>query len=418
MAKTVILVGYLPSLLPALDAVLPDVDVVIIEDPDLATRVPVQKALAESARRRLSPWEYPRSATADAWYHLHRDLDVVAVLPAVEYAIVFAARLAERYGVAGATHGAATLMRDKSLLREATRAAGVRNPAFAPVETFAQVAEFAAAHPGPLVLKPTNRQASVGTVIVPDPAGLAAAWDLVRQQEETVYIAYRHLPLRLQVEEYVDGAEFSVELLVRNGSVLFANVTGKLLYPGVRPVEYGHLVPADVPEETTTRLVEATTHLIGVIGFDTGVVHCEWIVRDGEPYLVECTGRLPGDGIVHLIEHAYPIELVRRYVVAMLGGTSDPAPRQADMGAATLFPLVPAGTVTEVEGMAEAAAVPGIYVCLCSVKPGDRVNELRSSWDRVFGVAACADTTALALAAAQESVAKVRIHTVPEAAVD
>jgi hypothetical protein len=48
------------------------------------------------------------------------------------------------------------------------------------------------------------------------------------------------------------------------------------------------------------------------------------------------------------------------------------------------------------------------------VKPGDRVNELRSSWDRVVGAAATAATVAEALAAAEESVGKIVVRTSPE----
>jgi hypothetical protein len=50
------------------------------------------------------------------------------------------------------------------------------------------------------------------------------------------------------------------------------------------------------------------------------------------------------------------------------------------------------------------------------VKPGDRINELRSSWDRVYGVAVCAATSAEALAGAFEAIGKVSIQTTPEEA--
>jgi biotin carboxylase len=419
MGTTLIMVGYLPALLPVLDEVLPDdTGILIIEDPDLINRPPIQKALAASDRRKASLWPYAQSATADAWYHRNRDLEVVGVLPSVEYAVTFAARLAERFGVPGASLGAAHLLRDKSLLRAVSAAAGLRNPAFAPVETVDDVHAFAKAHPGSIVLKPTNRQASVGTRIVRDPGQIDQAWQEARSLDEAVFVAFHHLPLRMQVEEFIDGEEFSVELLQQAGQPLFANVTGKLLYPGDRPVEFGHIVPADVPSSLSETLVAATAELLSVVGFGTGVVHCEWIVRDGDPYLVECTGRLPGDGIVHLIEHAWPIDLVRRYVVAMMGGTSEPAPAHASLAAATLFPAVEPGLVTAVEGMDLAAAVPGVYVSLCSVQPGDRVNELRSSWDRVVGVATCAATAAEALAAAQTAIEKIVITTVPDSAHD
>ncbi len=412
MVHTVIIVGLLAPLLAAATKILPaGGEIILIEDPALADRDAQQRAMAPPGRK-LARWPYSRSATADAWYHLHRNLNVLAVIPSVEYAVTFAARLAERFRVPGASLGAATILRDKALLREATTAAGVRNPASAAVSSLDDVREFAAAHPGPLVLKPTNRQGSVGTTIVRDLAELDRAWAQAHEVEEAAFVAYQRLPLRLQVEEFIEGTEYSVEMLVREETSQFANVTGKLLHPGVRPVELGHLVPADVADTTAAALVDSTAELMRVIGFDTGVVHCEWIVRDGTPYLVECSGRLPGDGIVYLIERAWPIDLINRYVLLMTGGEVDPPPPRPLFGAAALYPTVAPGVVESVAGLDEAAAVPGVYHSGCSVSVGDRVHELRSSWDRVVGAAASAPTAAEALAAAQAAVDKIRVTTV------
>jgi biotin carboxylase len=416
MGQTVIIVGNLALLLPEVERVLPPGgELLVIQDPSLVERAAFVNAIAASPRRRSTPWPYPRPATADPWYHRHRDLDVLAVIPAVEYAVSFAARLAERYGVPGASFGAASLLRDKTLLRAATTAAGLRNPAYAPVSSLAEAREFAAAHPGPLILKPTNRQGSVGTRIVPDPAELELAWRQTQQQEEAVFVAYQDLPLSMQVEEFVAGTEYSVEMLVRDGVSEFANVTDKLLHPGVCPVELGHMVPADVPPDQWSLLVDATAEVMAVVGFGTGVVHCEWIVREGQPYLVECTGRLPGDGIVGLIEHAWPIDLVHRYVVMMMGGRLGPVPERPAAAAATLFAGAGAlGVVEAVEGLADAAAVPGVYQSGCAVVPGQRVNELRSAWDRGVGAAATGETVAQALAAARSAVEKIVVRTMPE----
>ena len=73
--------------------------------------------------RELVEWEYTRAGTADEFYATHRDLNPVAVVPLIEYATPFAARLAERFGLPGASLGAAQILRDKALPRK-VRAAG------------------------------------------------------------------------------------------------------------------------------------------------------------------------------------------------------------------------------------------------------------------------------------------------------
>lgn len=419
MSGTVIVIGYLSVVLRTAGSVFPEANIVLVDDTEVVARSRFHAAVEAAPRQELITWPYADELSADEFYHRYRDRDVLAVIPAVEYAVPFAARLSERYQVPGATLGAARLLRDKAALRAASRAAGIANPASQLVTDVGQVLDFIGRHPGPVVIKPTNRQGSVGTRVVRTPADAAAAWEQALSQEEAWFVAYRDLPLRMLVEEYVAGPEFSVEMLVHAGQSQFANVTAKLLHPGDRPIELGHVVPADIPDDLAERLIAATAELMDAIGFGSGLVHCEWIVRDGGqwagvPYLVECAGRMPGDGIVDLIERAWPIDLVRRYLTVMAGEAPPPPPSRPAGGAAVLYPVVPPGIIASIDGLEEARAVPGVYQCACVLAVGERVNELRSSWDRVVGAASCLSTPAGALAAAQEAIAKVKVVTVPD----
>jgi phosphoribosylamine-glycine ligase len=411
--ETVILIGWVRYLVDQVRKTFPAMDLVVIEDPQVIIRPAIVKAIATTGVTGV-PWGYSDDYAADLFYREHRDLNVRAVIPAVEYCVAFAARLAERFGVPGATLGAARLLRDKASLRQVTAGAGVSNPQCEHVESLEQVYDFMDRHPGSVVVKPSNRQGSVGTRIIHAREATADAWYSALVQEEVGYVPYQSLPISMLVEEFIAGTEFSVEMLFDAGVSRFANVTGKLLYDGDRPVELGHVVPADISRELSESLIRATTDVIDIVGFATGVVHCEWIVKEDELYLVECAGRMPGDGIVDLIERAWPIDLVARYV-AMMGGVAVPdGPDRAQGAAAVLYPPVAPGLVVSVDGLDEASAVEGIYQSGSMVQPGDHVNELRSSWDRVLGAAATGSTPAEALRRVTLAADKFVVKTVPE----
>ncbi len=411
----VILVGYLSKLLRVIPRVYPEAEILVIDDPEVIVQ-PLIGGPIEVAGATPVPWRYADPANAELFYRAYRDRTVLAVLPGVEYGAEFAARLAERYGLPSATFAAARTFRDKHALRTLTAAAGIRNPASREVSTLEEAREFVREHPGAVVIKPANRQGSVGTRIVAAGADLDAEWRAALELEEAPYVPFRQLAIRMLVEEYVEGPEYSVEMLVQRGRSLFANVTAKLLHPGPRPVEYGHLIPADIPAELTEALVDATAEVVDVVGMHTGTVHCEWIVRDGEPYLVECAGRLPGDSIAEAIEQAWPVDLMERYVRIMSGQAGESGPFRAVGGAAVLFPAVPAGTVTAVEGLAEARAVEGVFQAGVVVQVGDRVRPMRSSWDRVVGAAAVGPSTDEALRIAEKAVGHIKITVEPDPA--
>jgi biotin carboxylase len=414
-SRPVLLVGFVGVAMVGFAPFLPENSVIFVEEPDVIRKRHVEEKIAGSALvRGVIPWEFHLPGKADEFHQSHRDLDPAAVIALSEYGTAFAARLAERYELPGATFGAARILRDKQLLRQVSRAAGIANPESVRVHGPDQVREFMAATGGPIVLKPANRQASVGTQVIRDPGEIDGAWADCVRQDEGVIVPDRPMELRMLAERFVAGPEFSVEMLVRGGRSLFSNVTDKRLFPGPRPVELAHVVPADIPAELAALLAEETLRVVAATGLQDGILHCEWIVSDGVPYLVECAGRLAGDGVIELIEQAYPVELKRAYVAVMRGEPlPDPLPTRAKGAAVVRFLTARPGVVGEVRGVAAATAAEGVLMCDVELAPGDRFDGLRSSWDRVGDLVVSADTPAEAHRLAEAAAAMIEIEILP-----
>jgi biotin carboxylase len=414
--KPIILVGFVGVAMAGFAPFQPDNSIIFVEEPDVIRKRQVRDKVAGRAIvRDLIPWEFNLPGKADEFYNVFPDLEPAAVIGLSEYSVPFAARLAERYGLPGATYGAAQILRDKALLRQVSRAAGIANPQSVHVRSPEDVRAFMSNAPGSIVLKPANRQASVGTQIIRDPSEVDEAWRNCVVQDEGVFVPDRTMELRMLAEQFIDGAEYSVEMLVRAGEQLFFNVTDKRLFPGPRPVESAHVVPADIPSELTALLAQQTVRVLQAVGFRDGIVHCEWIVCDGVPYLVECAGRLAGDGVIELIENAYPVELKRFYVAVMKGEPlpTDSLPRQAEGAAAARFLTMDPGVVIAVHGAEAAEKADGVVMCDVAVKPGDRFEGLYSSWDRVGDLVVSAATPADALRLADAAAALIDIAVQP-----
>jgi biotin carboxylase len=413
--RPLVLVGFVGVAMIGFAPIQPANSVIFVEEPDVIRKREVRDKVAGSTLvRDLIPWEFHLPGKADEFFHAHRDLNPSAVIALSEYGTTFAARLAERYGLPGATFGAAQILRDKALLRQVSRAAGIANPESTRVESAADVLAFMRAGTGPIVLKPANRQASVGTQVIHDPADVEQAWLNCMTQDEGVFVPDRPMELRMLAERFVDGTEYSVEMLVRDGTELFTNVTDKQLYPGPRPVELAHVVPADIDDDLWALLREQTLRVIDAAGFADGIVHCEWIVADGVPHLVECAGRLAGDGIIELIENSYPVELKRAYVAVMKGESlPEPLPTRAKAAAAARFLAIEPGVVADVRGVEAAEQAEGVVMCDVGIAPGDRFGGLRSSWDRVGDLVVKAGSPAEALRLAEAAAALIHIDVQP-----
>jgi biotin carboxylase len=414
-SQPVLLVGYSGAVLSYLSTYLPDLSLTFVDEPDVLRKRSVHAATAGSAAlRELIGWEYLRDGAADCFFHRYRDLDPAGVVPIIEYSVPFAARLAERYGLVGAGYGAALALRDKRLQRAVTAAAGIPNPRSVEVRGPEQVRELMAEQAGPVVLKPANRQAAVGTRILHDPAEADEAWAECVQQDEGEMVPDRPMPLRMLAEQFITGDEFSVEMLVHHGRSGFGAVTKKFLYPGARPVEQGHLHPADIAPDLADRLLADTERVVNAVGMDCGFVHCEWMVHDGVPYFVECAGRMAGDGIIELVDMTWDYDVVGEFY-AMMGGRplGDPPPAKAYRYAATWTSAAPAaGVIESVAGIEAAKAVPGVRTVAVHAA-GEPVNPLRSSGDRLTLVTAAGATPAEALGNAQRAVGLIEFTVQP-----
>jgi biotin carboxylase len=340
-------------------------------------------------------------------------MPVRAILPGLEYSVEAAAVAAELQGLPGGGPAAARILRDKLSLRQTCRAAGLPTPRFAEVTSADDLARFAAG--GACVLKPANRQASLGVLLLDAGDDAAAAWRECVEADEGVQMAHRPMRWRYLAEARLTGPEYSVEALVRRGEVVYANVTRKQVRPGRHPIERGHLVPApggpgvDALPELMAELMAA---LVAAVGFDTGLLHAEWIVTGGQPVLIECAGRPPGDWIMDLITLTQDIDLYAAAERVLAG-----EPPELSRGSGTTAPyaavefLVPhrTGRVADVVGGDAAAAPSGVCRVPLLREPGDAITSLDSSWCRLAAVIATGPDPVTAEAAASNGLAQIKV---------
>jgi biotin carboxylase len=389
---THVAVGFSKSLLTELDELLPDGALLILEEPDIIEA----RSVLEKIEAHPCVAGVIAAATQDEPRAEHlarvvaRPPHLQAVFPAMEYGVVGAAALAHAWGLPGAGPAAARILRDKIAMRAAADAGGLAQPRWMVAESARDVERFRDRHAGRCVLKPANRQASLGVQILGRADDVVEAWRHCTQADEPMLRAGYALPGRYLVEQWLEGPEVSVEALVRSGRVGFTNITAKTVRPGISPVEMGHVVPARLAPAVEASLGASVRELVRVTGFQYGVLHSEWILEGSRrPHFVECAARLPGDGIDLLIDLAYGCRFVADYLAALEGRGPTPL-RTKRRAAAIRFLTARPGTVREIAGREVASALPGVREVSLAVSPGATVTPVTSSWSRLGHVIATA----------------------------
>ena len=312
-----------------------------------------------------------------------------------EYFMAVTARAATRLGLPGADPGAVERCRDKRRQRAVLAGSGVAVPAHFPAATPEEAISAAGAIGFPVVVKPADGTGSRGVRLCCEPAEVRhhTARLLARRRDER---GQPTIPAVL-VEEYVPAPEVSVETF---GTTVIG-VTAKHLGHLPSFVECGHDFPAD-PSGTDDpgALAVAALELLG-LGF--GPAHTEIRLGGREPVVIEVNPRLAGGRIPTLIRLATGIDLVGATVDAVIG-EARPLPEPGPGHASVRFLVPPlAGRVRRTDGVAAAAAVPGVVDVAITTRPGERVGGTGSFLDRVGHVIAAAPTASAARSAAERA---------------
>lgn len=407
-AAHALMVGFNYSYLKAVRDRVPGDSIIVLEEPDIIRKRDLAGKECElSCLAEIVPAMYQQAdGVVEVGRAVHERWGVDAVVPGTEYAVPGAAALAAALGRPGAGTVAAQALRDKARLREITTRAGIRNPQCHEAKGPEDIVTFADG--GPVVVKPANRQASVGVQLLDrcGPAEAEAAWQAMVCAVEYDQVPDRPLSWRYLVERRLRGPEYSLEALVRDGDVIFQNVTEKAVIPGVRPIELAHLVPAPLDPAQLEAVTDAMRLLVAAIRFDTGMLHAEWILTADGPTLIECAGRCPGDRIVDLIDLAYETRL-RVDLITLLAGCSLELPDRPRQASAIRFLTAPPGRVVRVNGEERARRRPGVREVHVGLSEGSEATAWQSSWDRpgfVIVTAPQASTARTRASAAAETV--------------
>ncbi|MEU3060568.1 pyridoxal-phosphate dependent enzyme [Streptomyces subrutilus] len=312
--------------------------------------------------------------------------EIAGVTTTSDFYVPSAALLAQWLGLPGNPPGAMAVCRDKSALREALHAAGVRQPRYALVRAPGDVAAAVARTGLPCVVKPADDSGSTNVLLCTDEAQVRAHAERVLAIGTNV----RGMPTArtVLVEEYLDAPEYSVEMFSWDGRAECVGITAKSVTATPHFVEHRHLFPAPLPAATAQRITETVTAALDAAGVRLGATHTEVKLTADGPALIEINPRPAGGMIPELIRLATGLDLLQEQLRAALGR----APRlkaEAAGHAGIQFLLADAdGTLAAARGAEAAAAVDGVQSVLVTAAPGTAVRRPRSASDRLGHVIA------------------------------
>jgi len=294
---------------------------------------------------------------------LHASNPIHALIPVDDETAVVAAAIGAALGLKHNSVEAARAARDKSVLVELLRRAGLRAPWFRVCSLDEPVESAAAAVRYPCVLKPLFLSGSRGVIRADDPAAFAAAWGRVAAILRAPEVSARGgaAAEKILVEDYIPGTEFALEGLLSAGQLQVLAIFDKpdpLEGPFFEETLY--VTPSRHPSSVQAELASEVAAAARALGLAEGPIHAELRYNSQGAWILELAARSIGGLCSRALRFGTGLRLEDLILRHALDLEPRFAERESRAAGVMMIPIPARGILRSVHGTDAACAVAGV----------------------------------------------------------
>ena len=337
-----------------------------------------------------------------------RDEHVDGVIhPCSEVSMAVMGRINDELGLSGISREQAICATNKHLMRKAFE----KGNAPSPKSILAQDAEDAWSRlqnefDTDAILKPSRNSGSRGIAKV---SRNMDKGDFIRAYDEALSESRDRSVL---IEQFIEGPEFSIEIIVWQGEIHVLTVTDKKTTGAPHFVELGHNQPSCFSDADVETLKAAAIAGVKALGVNNCACHAEAKLMNGKAYLMEVGARLGGDFISTELTHlSTGIDMVAAAIDVALGVEPDLSVKEEPKGVCIRYFCPKPGKLVSISNT-EVLNNPHVYLWEIYPKEGDVIPAVTSSLCRSGHVIVTEKTPQKAIALAERLIESVKFETI------
>lgn len=337
-----------------------------------------------------------------------RDEHVDGVIhPCSEVSMAVMGRINDELGLSGISREQTICATNKHLMRKAFE----KGNAPSPKSILAQDAEDAWSRlqnefDTDAILKPSRNSGSRGIAKV---SRNMDKGDFIRAYDEALSESRDHSVL---IEQFIEGPEFSIEMIVWQGEIHVLTVTDKKTTGAPHFVELGHNQPSCFSATDVETLKAAAVGGVRALGVNNCACHAEAKLMNGKAYLMEVGARLGGDFISTELTHlSTGIDMVAAAIDVALGVEPDLSTKDEPKGVCIRYFCPKPGKLVSISNT-EVLNNPHVYLWEIYPKEGDVIPAVTSSLCRSGHVIVTEKTPQMAIELAERLIESVKFETI------
>ncbi len=213
------------------------------------------------------------------------------------------------------------------------------------------------------------------------------------------------------IEQFIEGPEFSVEVVVCQSVPHVLAVTDKKTTEAPYFVELGHNQPSVYSQDVQQQLKDGAIAGIKALGLTNCAAHCELKLQDDKVYLMEIGARMGGDFISTELTHlSTGIDMVAATIDVVLGINPNLQPTEPKHGVCIRYFTPKPGKLIAIQNT-DILKDSHVYDAEIYHLPGDMIPEVKSSLDRSGHVIVTDETVEGAIKLADKIISDVNFIT-------
>jgi len=336
-----------------------------------------------------------------------RGLEFDGIFAAVEHAMCLVGEVGELLGVDTNSFNSYISARDKRVAREICLSKGVPAPKF--IRVFDDNIDECIKYIGfPLILKPSSGAASEGVYKCTSKEEVVDRynWILKNIQSNILMNWNPGCDSCVLMEEFIEGDEFDVDVLLWNGESVYCNVIDN--WPTIEPyfMETGSNMPSAYSPTKVKQLQSYAIRCVQALGFKFGLFHVEVrysmknssMVDDeeiGQPLLIEVNTRMGGGRTYQFHKEVWGVDIFLNFFMSCLNiPINPPRPEQPLCAMADYEVSSPTtGILLNTDWLNHVKEHKNVIHCLAYGEPGQRVKGYDTGIPSWIGLYVCKGET-------------------------
>ncbi len=354
------------------------------------------------------PGPYPGFAFADKVYYIDttdsenilkiaKEEKIDGIITAgTDVAVTTVGKVCDKLGLKGISYEAAEIANNKSKMKDAYEAAGVRTAKYKQIPfSDNDIKKSIEGLNFPLIFKVVDSSGSRGIEKVASIEEIDAVVERIKPYTKLDYFI---------AEEFLVGEEFGAQAYIEDGEIKFILPHGDYVFQGDTGVPVGHFVPynldADILDDAKVQLQKAA----GAMKLNNCAMNVDFILCNGKTYVLEIGGRSGATCLSEMVSIYYGFNYYEKMIRVSLGEDVDFSSDKCVPCAAMLLKSDKKGKiVTQINNNTDNSVIEVQF----DYQPGDTVEKFRIGPHRIGHVIVIGDTIEQAVSNLENALDKI-----------